>query len=170
MDRIVAASPEWFAFARANGAAALVPEAVIGRSLWTFITDHTTFEIYRQLLLRARSGREIAVHLRCDIPSARRVYELRLHLLANNAVEFSSELISHEPRTPQPILQSTKENTAALVRMCSWCQRIAHADGRWFDLEDALMQIPRLADPQPPQLTHGICPTCHERMTQMLKT
>ena len=55
LDEIVSVSKGWTRFALANDAPDLVPEKVLNRPLWDFITDLTTEQLYRQILKRVRS-------------------------------------------------------------------------------------------------------------------
>src|SRR5262245_21452962 len=72
-DQLVHVNDAWTAFALDNGAAALDAPHVLGRPLWTFITDPTTAYIYRHFVARVRRLRSpIAFRFRCDAPARRR--------------------------------------------------------------------------------------------------
>ena len=55
-DRLLAVSPEWLEFALKNQGDGLTPDHVQGRSLWAFIADGPTRELYQAVLTRVRAG------------------------------------------------------------------------------------------------------------------
>ena len=55
-DAIATVNDSWTAFARANGGEALLPPAIIGRSVWDYIADPTTRLLYRRIFERVRTG------------------------------------------------------------------------------------------------------------------
>ncbi|MEO8257680.1 MAG: hypothetical protein ABI868_10095 [Acidobacteriota bacterium] len=71
-DTIIAVNDAWIAFAAANDGVPLLPPAILGRSLWDFIADHTTILLYRRLFERVRAGvGPVRVTFRCDAPARR---------------------------------------------------------------------------------------------------
>jgi len=69
-DIIVRLSDNWPAFAKANYADELCnPANVVGVSLFDFISDAQTRQLYRAVLARVReTGREAIFPFRCDLP------------------------------------------------------------------------------------------------------
>jgi hypothetical protein len=55
-DRLVELNAGWLTFAAENGGQALQPSAVIGQSLWKFVADPTTRQLYEAMVLRLRQG------------------------------------------------------------------------------------------------------------------
>src|SRR5450631_2450126 len=76
-DDIISVNSAWKAFARSNGAPHLA-EQVVGRSLWEFVSDGTTRQVYRDLLVRVRGGRTVTFSYRCDSPSLRRYMRMTM--------------------------------------------------------------------------------------------
>src|SRR5947209_973097 len=77
-DRLVEVNDAWTRFAHNNGAPELAPDAVLGRSLWTFIADPTTRRLYEALVARAREGSPRTVPYRCDVPAAKRLMRMTI--------------------------------------------------------------------------------------------
>jgi hypothetical protein len=46
------------------------------------------------------------------------------------------------------------------MTICAWCERIAVPPHGWLEIEAAIAVLPLLAEPRPPQLTHGVCEVC----------
>ncbi len=168
-DRIAAVSENWEAFAQANGGAAVVSGKVLGRSLWEFIQDRNVRQLYRHLVDQARGGRPLEFRYRCDSPTERRVFLMRVRAIADGGIEFSSELQSATDRSPVGLLDAAVARSAASVRICSWCQRIAVGAEEWVEAEAAVDRLGLLQTDALPALTHGICPTCYDRMTGLLE-
>jgi hypothetical protein len=55
-DVLVEVNDAWSVFAIGNGAAHLAARHVLGRSLWTFVADERTCELYRSVMHRVREG------------------------------------------------------------------------------------------------------------------
>jgi hypothetical protein len=53
--------------------------------------------------------------------------------------------------------------------MCSWCHSILADDATWRPLETALAIMPLLEQDTTVGVTHGMCPTCAERMLAQLR-
>ena len=79
LGRIISVGPGWDHFALANHGDHLVRGAVIGRTLWDFISDPVTRAFYRTMVERLLAGTpEIAFAFRCDAPEERRLLEMRM--------------------------------------------------------------------------------------------
>jgi hypothetical protein len=167
-DRLTAVSEQWDTFARANQGGASTASAVIGRSLWDFISDATTTELYRQVLARIRAGRAMTYSFRCDSPECQRLLEMRIRLVdETGAVEFRTETLFSGARALPPVSQgdgSVGAEPEEMIRMCGWCNRIDVA-GEWLEVEQAMPRLPLMEYPAQSMLTHGICEVCLARMT-----
>lgn len=168
-DRLVSFNAGWTAFAERNGGEDARPEKVVGRSLWDFVADPTVQELYRRMVARARQGRVVRFRYRCDAPSERRVFQMEIRRRPQGRVEFSSGLISSDPRPHVAWLDRPESPGTELVRMCSWCARVALPDGRWVAIEQAIEQHRALQRLVPPSITHGICQNCQAEMLQLLR-
>ena len=99
-DRIVAVDSAWIAFAAANDAADL-PQRVLGRPVWQFITSLTVRELYRALFRRVRETRAgVTVTFRCDSPVVRRFMSLTVecHDDSSEALACRASLLHEEPQ------------------------------------------------------------------------
>jgi len=170
-DRITYVSESWDGFALANNGAGVTAESVLGRSLWDFLSDMTTCELYRQVLARIRTGRAMTYRFRCDSPGHRRLLEMEIHLLDDaGAVQFQTSTLAETPRAFPPTDQGDGSHgveEGAMIRVCGWCSRF-DAEGEWMELEDALPRLRLLEYPDTRMLTHGICDACLEWMTGAL--
>lgn len=163
-DRICYTSPEWEEFAADNAVACLSGSGVIGKPLMEFIVDPETREIYRALLDRVRRDRRpVTLHLRCDSPALRRFLELTISPARGEEVQFMARILRLEPRDPVPLLDAGAPRSADFLTICGWCKRV-RAGAAWLEVEDAVDRL-NLFDRSPlPQLSHGICPECSQRM------
>lgn len=164
MDRLCAVSGDWVAFAQANDGNAVMPERVLGRSLWDFIEDPNIRELYRQMIQRVRSGFLAQFDYRCDAPEWRRQFRMTIRTAADGTVEFLSQLLWKEQRPRVDLLDVTIMRSEQWVRVCSWCQNVALPNGKWVSVEEAVEELRLLTEEALPKLTHGMCPPCHTGM------
>lgn len=52
-----------------------------------------------------------------------------------------------------------------LLTVCAWCERVRVA-GRWLEMDDAISRLRTFEWAAPPDLTHGICEDCYERLAE----
>ncbi len=161
-DTIVHVGDAWDAFALANEGNAILGGEVIGRSLWEFVSDLSTREIYRNAMKRIREGSSTRFAFRCDAPECRRTMELELLPLDAGGIEFRSHTVGLEMRPAQELLRS-RRGPVALIRACGWCKRI-DANGEWVEVEVAVQRLHLLEQRRLPALTHGICEPCAETL------
>lgn len=160
--RLVFVSDNWGSFGEENHGRHLAAEQVLGRSLWDFITDQTTVEIYRSLLARVvRTSCVAQFPFRCDSPGARRHMWMILSACADGGCQFTSRILREEPRTFVPLLDPVSLRApGAFVTVCSWCKKVAVPNTGWLEVERAVGVMELFGAPLQPQLTHGICPPC----------
>lgn len=167
-DLIVFVDDSWDQFAISNEAPELEAVKVIGRSLWDFVSDELTRDIYRQLLLDVRKGRSLTFDFRCDSPDRRRFLEMRMTPFADDGVQFETLTTHIEDRLPQELYRRTSAFIGEIVIACSWCKKIETAENVWHEVEQAV-QILHLFDLRPGlQLSHGMCKACYDEMTSKL--
>jgi hypothetical protein len=167
-DQITRVNEAWQTFAAENGGVGLVGEQTIGRSLWDFIADPTTRQLYRQLLARVRRGQPAQFLLRCDSPTCVRLVEMTIRADEPASVEFASRILRQEQRElPLPRMAKV-ERSHALLRCCAWCSRIEASSGEWLDIAAAAIQLRLFELRQIPDLTHGICEACLKVMNSSL--
>jgi hypothetical protein len=163
-DRLVAVNDTWTSFAVVNDAPELSPPEVLGVRLWDAITDTSTRELYRTLLDRVRRGEVIDYNYRCDGPAVRR--EMSMHVaLDGRRVRFTSRVRHATTRPSQPILDRAAPRTDEFIRVCGWCNKIAVSADRWEEVEVAIPLLGLQAARTLPALTHGICPSCYDRVS-----
>lgn len=167
MDRITWVNGDWMRFAADNDGKTCESAQIVGKRLWPCIQDETIGELYRHLTDQARKGKQVRFNYRCDAPSFRRLFEMQIIGLENDGVEYCSTLLDEEPRTTVPLLDSLQPRNRDLVRVCSWCQRIA-VDGQWVSVEDAVQALGLMEAKMVPGLTHGICKECETKMMERL--
>ncbi len=164
-DRIVWIGSGWTAFAEANDAAALVPEMLLQQPLRTWITGPGTWNLYAMLLHRVRrTGEPLSFPFRCDAPARRRFLTMTLSSMTEGGVSFDSRLVRAEARDPVMLLDRQCARSDQFVMVCSWCKRVKVSSERWLEVEGAVEQLGLFAVERLPQLTHGICPDCAERL------
>lgn len=166
-DIIQSVCPEWLAFAESNGSAHLNREAVVGESLWSFITGKETRHLYQLVFARLRESQGVAVlPFRCDSPTLRRFMELELRAMDDSGIELEGRLMRTEERPPPSGLHSTRK----MVTICSWCKLIQEPDGSWCEIEEALQSLDLFRGESELLLTHGACPACHEELLRRLES
>jgi hypothetical protein len=166
-DEIVFVNETWTDFARSNGGDGLVASRVLGRSLWDYIADATTRQVYFDVLKQVRAGRTVQFRLRCDSPSYMRLLEMRVAQVAAGVTEFRSRVIWEEPQEYQALLEPDRAFSDQFLHVCAWCKKINVA-GVWAEVEDAVISLRLFEHPLLPQLTHGICPSCHAEMMDVV--
>ena len=160
--RIVEVCEHWWPFARDNQAPELHPDLVLGKPLMGYIADDTSRYLYGQLMGRTRaSGGIVEVDIRCDSPDKRRFLKIRLSALSGGTILFESRTLREESRPPVALLDRSLPRSPEWICICSWCKRI-RVGPDWLEVEQAIAKLPILQMPQPPQMTHGMCPTCYQ--------
>jgi PAS domain-containing protein len=136
--RISYVNPAWSDFARANQGEAVMPEQVMGSTLMESVEDPTVQQLYSEMIKRARAGKPVRFKYRCDAPDRRRTFEMDIRQLDNGEVEFISALRHEEMRPAVAMLQAGAPRDQRLLRVCSWCQRVALPDHTWVPVEVAV--------------------------------
>lgn len=158
-NRIIEIEGPWDDFAAANGCPELTRAAVLGRSLFEFVTGADAQEVVGLLLARARGSGSFEVGFRCDAPTRRRFMRLELRPEPYGRVRSSSQLVREETRPAQPLLDPASPRTDALLVICSWCRRVL-VRGSWSEIEEAASELAFLEAEALPRISHGICPPC----------
>jgi hypothetical protein len=166
-DLIVFVNEEWDQFAAANGGAHLKADQVLNRSLWSFISDPTTKQLYRQIMKRIRDGRSVRFSLRCDSPNCRRLLEMEVDLREGGAAEFVTRTLWEEDRKIPVLLEPSAARFADWLRVCSWCEKVCVGEA-WTEVEEAVTRLQLFEQSPMPSLTHGICEPCHHTMRKTI--
>lgn len=164
-DVIEYVDSNWTEFAVENSGASLVPDNIIGTSIWNYITDDTTISIYQSVFHKVRhAGVAIELPFRCDSPGTRRYMRLEVEPMDNKHLRLNSNLIREEPRRFIHILSNYFKHGGMVITMCSWCKKIRIDDGSWVEIETALDTLKPFHNEALPSISHGICQHCHFRV------
>jgi hypothetical protein len=160
----------WGAFADANEGPELAPELVLGRSLWDYVGDLTTRQIYRTMLRHVRAdGRPVRFRFRCDAPTVRRLLAMEIAPVDSGHVRFSVTPVAEADRPSVPLLEAEhKVERGGQLLMCGWCQDVRLPGDRWVRAEDAVAALGLFEGVAIPTVSHGICPTCNDELAGAL--
>lgn len=169
-DRLTEVGGTWSDFADANAGSALAPESVVGRLLWDYVGDPTTRHLYRTMLKQVRQySMPVRFRFRCDSPTLRRLCSMELTAQDGGHVRFGVQTVRLESRAAVPLLKA--EHTVAsggFLTLCGWCQDVHLPGDRWVAVEEAVSALQLFEATAIPLVSHGICPTCNDRLMGML--
>ena len=162
-NRITYVSDDWWLFAEENGAGReCYPPQLLGRSLWDFIAGEETRHLYGILIAKARAEKKaIKVPIRCDSPERRRQIIIALKSVGDGHIEFLCRTVRVDARAPVDLLRRDVTRSDRIIRICSFCKKIAAAADEWIDTERAIERMALFSDNALPRLSHGVCPACH---------
>lgn len=166
-DVIVETGGDWDKTACANDAEELT-RGVVGTSLLAAVSDSTLRQLWAQILERARGGQvREPLSLRCDAPAVRRWLHLELVADEEGGVTFASTLVRQEPRDVVSLLdRRVARRPDVLLRVCAWCGQVEL--GRSWLAPEAAVSLLGIGPEAPlPQITHGICGTCHRAVSAL---
>lgn len=166
-DRLFAVNEEWSRFAVANDAPELYPQNILGHSIWEYIVDEATRELYRQVLKLVRSGEAVELVLRCDAPGERRLLEMTVRRGTDSDVEFTTRVLCAKPRPEQRLLKRSTPKNRARLRMCCWCNQVDV--GQWMELEEAAPKLGLENAAALPLIEYVTCPRCHAKISGILE-
>lgn len=155
-NRIIALSPNWEDRAQQIAGAPVRLQAIVGRSLWDFVSGSETRSYLNALFFWSRqSGRGLALPYRCDAPGLRRDCQMLLAPQGEGGVEVRHELLS-ETRIDGHFQLSP----GSAARQCSQCLRWESPEG-WYD---RTLSVPV----RDLFIRYVICPDCRQRATRAL--
>lgn len=167
-DRIGTVDRNWRRFAVANGAPQLTSALVLGTPVWDFIADDETARLWRLILSRVRLRQvTLAMPFRCDSPDTRRFMSMSVKPAPGNAVEIETKLVRTVQRAMCPPLNSGAARDGAVIKVCSWCNRVELPDA-WVEVEDAVGRLALFERTRAPAVSHGVCPTCQNAIQSEL--
>ncbi len=166
-NRIVFANENWYDFARENGVRVLRPDTVIGQPLGKFISHPETTHLFEILFAKLRSTpATVTLPYRCDSPDCRRFMELKLLPQPDRGIEFRSRILREEARDRMRLMEPEAGRTNGHLTMCGWCKKVALADGRWVEVEEAVRVLHLFDAPELPRISHGMCGECSTAFEQ----
>jgi hypothetical protein len=162
-DKIVRVNEDWLAFARENTAPQLTASLVLDQPIWRFIQGKETVYLYKQIFARVRAGKSpVKFPFRCDSPDCRRFMEMKLSLLAGDAIQFMGQMLRQEWRQPQDILDASRDRNEEFLRICSWCKKVNIPGQGWGEIEAAIEPLDLFGHHSMPRMTHTICDSCYD--------
>lgn len=166
-DRIIFANEAFLRFARENLRADATEAHFVGHPLWHFIQDKSTRAVMHSLIDKVRkTGQPIEVPFRCDSATRRRFCGFRMTPLPEGGLKFTSWIAREEERERVALFDPGIERVgSAHLPVCSWCKRIP-VGSHWLEVEDAVRELNLFHETMLPELTHGICPTCAQSLTE----
>ncbi len=168
-DKIVSVNDAFLAFGDENSLPDARPEAFIGKSIWDFITDHTTRHLYQVAFDQVRRlQKSIALPFRCDSPAQRRHMRIQISCMTQGALQATSWIVHIEDTTRKPLLETPPSHGDELLKMCSWCKRVLVKD-QWLDLEDAVDILSLFSGGKLPNISHCACQPCASEVKQILE-
>lgn len=169
VDRIVAVSDNWLLFARRNGAPHLAPDAVLGQSLWGFISDQETVALSRMIFDHVRrQAMRVDLPFRCDSPHSRRDLQMSVRPHDGHDLDIRTEIVREEQRPYMPLFDPAAPCSDETIIACSWCKRIQTATQVWVEVDVAVQELGLFDAPLTPQVSHGICPDCFDQTRAQL--
>lgn len=160
-DRVSDVDDERLPFAAENGAPSLTPDAVLERSLYSFISDPTTTHLWQELLTRVRAGGLLDLNVRCDAPAWARLIRIRACAEPGGAMALTTDILRTDHREPLPVPPA--RSSESHLRLCSWCQRLQMPDSDWVDLAEGIGRLDLFDGMSPGLISHGICTDCYAR-------
>ena len=167
-DQIVFVNDRWNQFASANDSVHLMKHGVLGKSLWDFITDYSTRDLYQQMVNSVRKGKTVEFKFRCDSPNWRRFLEMHITTHKDHTVQFECKTIFTEDRPLQKLLDKETLRSEKVVVICSFCKKVNTREDYWHDVEDAVSMIGAFDSEHFPILSHGICIECYPTLLNQL--
>lgn len=164
-DHITFVDEWWLAFAAENRATGVDEASILGRSIWDFIADEPTRQLYRELHDRVRSSNQpIEVPFRCDSPTLRRYMQLTIHHEGEGQLRYESVLLRVSPQRRLRVLNPAADRSNAFLTMCSFCKRSLIEPAGWLELEDIALKLRMYDQPRVPELHYTVCPDCEKQL------
>lgn len=154
-NTIVAINDDWIEFAMANGGESLVPENVIGKSIFQYICGEPTQMYFRVIAAHARLTRQTVSHrYRCDGEDVKRFMEMTITPLDNSALEVKHTILAEEPK-PLVKFVYASTNASRFIKRCSICNRV-NLNEQWC--EDSALNAPQ----DQVAVVYGVCEDCKD--------
>ncbi len=167
-DLIVFVNDAWGSFALENDAPEITAEKILYRSLWDFIDDETTRQLYKGILHAVRGGKFLQFNFNCDSASEIRLMEMTVSAEKDDGVQFQTRILQAKGRTEQKILNRNTQRTDELILICSWCKAIDIGNQEWKVLDEAISMLELFKQNKLPELSHGMCQSCYELIAKKM--
>lgn len=167
-NKVVYISENWQSFAVENMAGILNAENVLKKSIFDFVADDNTRHLYHMLFERVRSTPvSIEFPFRCDSPDRRRYMAMEIFPLQDGLIALKSCTVREELREAVLLLDPRTERTDEYLTICGWCKKV-YVNEEWVEVESAMELLHLLGENKLPNLSHGMCDDCYERINQQL--
>lgn len=159
-------SNTWNEFANENESDHVREEHILNKEIWDFITDQETLEIYKMIVDKVRvTKKKIIVPFRCDSAQFRRLFIMEIEKHDKNSILFHSELQKIEKRISVKLFEHDSKRSEDFIKICSWCKKVeVHPQQEWLEVEEAIISLKLYEMEKLPEITHSICPVCHEKI------
>ena len=162
-DLIESIGADWMAFAQENGASELTGESVVGRSLWDFLSDDGTRQVYESIFRRVRlEGVPCLFPFRCDSPTMWRRMMMKISKHSNDLIALECSLINSRTRRILHLLDVSSQRNENRLTLCSFCLKGLVEPIGWIEIEDAAKCLRLLEQRTAPQVVYDVCPNCKE--------
>ena len=166
-DVIVSVDYWWLAFAQENNAPELIEPAVVGKTVWEFISDEPTRTLYKEIHAHVRSsGNTVIVPFRCDSPTLQRYMQLSIGNHQEGQLLCESSLIRAVPQRRLAVLDSREKRSNDVLTMCSFCKRSLIEPSAWLEMEDIALKLRMYEAQTVPELRYTVCPECANQLQQ----
>ncbi|MES2357438.1 MAG: PAS domain-containing protein [Gemmatimonadota bacterium] len=169
-DRIAEVNDAWPKFATENEGDGLEPSRILSRSIWDFLADDTTIQLYKSMIRQSREGGlPVRFRFRCDSPDRRRLLAMEITSNLEGDVMFTVRSAVEQSRPYVSLLGHADLHSGGFLVMCAWCKHIPLSTDRWVEAEEAVDALGLFSGSPLPALTHGICPSCFNALEQLLQ-
>ncbi len=161
-DHIVKVSGPWDEFALDNEGPGACVQAIVGKSLTSFIAGDVSKMFINTMLMSARvKGQPISRPYRCDSGRLKRFMEMSIVPLPDGGLEVKHRLLRSEPLYSYQFIPAKRVGSSGAVRTkrCSMCNKVAFGS-EWFEIEAALEQGVLPTEHSHGPWIFGVCPPC----------
>lgn len=138
-DRIAEVNDAWPKFATENEGDGLEPSRILSRSIWDFLADDTTIQLYKSMIRQVREGGPpMRFRFRCDAPDRRRLLAMEITSNLEGDVMFNVSSAVEQSRPYVSLLGHADVHSGGFLVMCAWCKQIPLSTGRWVEAEEAV--------------------------------
>ena len=138
-------------------------DALLGRSIWSFIPGDLPRRLWEVMYERVRLARApLFVPLRADTATERRVIDLELHPGPDRSIRHVRECLWVEARPAIALLDSNYPRDERTLMRCAWCARVQVCMGVWEEIEDAQMTLGIETCATLPAVHESACSSCQQ--------
>jgi hypothetical protein len=88
--------------------------------------------------------------------------EMKLSLLAGDAIHFMAQILRQEWRQPLDLLNASRDRSEEFLKICSWCKKVNIPGRGWGEIEAAIEALDLFGNHSMPRMTHTICDACYD--------